>query len=157
MDIIQQAHQERLARNAEHDAAERRITELYNAAAEQLGSDKAPVRLTALYTLERLANDNCIHRQTIVNIICAYLRMPYLPLALLDPADARRQATRRYQAARTGSTLPSGAAIGSDPHEERQVRRTAQRILWTHLQSTTAAHWADIVLDLTGATEPFPP
>lgn len=28
--------------------AERRVTELYNAAAEQLGSDKAPVRLTAL-------------------------------------------------------------------------------------------------------------
>ncbi len=39
------------------DAGERRITELYNAA-ERLGSDKAPVRLTALYTLERLANDN---------------------------------------------------------------------------------------------------
>ncbi|MEU4827711.1 pentapeptide repeat-containing protein [Actinomadura sp. NPDC023710] len=152
VDIIQQAHQERLARNAEHDAAELRITELYNAAAEQLGSDKAPVRLTALYTLERLANDNYTHRQTIVNIICAYLRMPYLPLAVLDPADARRQATRRYQAARTGSALPAGTAIGPDPREERQVRHIAQRILWIHLQSTAAARWADIDLDLTGAT-----
>jgi hypothetical protein len=35
--------------------------------------------LTALYTLERLANDNPGHRQTIVNIICAYLRMPWTP------------------------------------------------------------------------------
>jgi hypothetical protein len=51
-----QRHQEIATALGDHDAAERRITDLYNAAAEQLGSDKAPVRLTALYTLERLAN-----------------------------------------------------------------------------------------------------
>jgi hypothetical protein len=34
------------------DATERRITELYTKAVEQLGSDKAPVRLGGLYALE---------------------------------------------------------------------------------------------------------
>jgi hypothetical protein len=53
----------RRQRHQEIDAAEQRITAMYNAAAEQLGSDKAPVRLTALYTLERLANDSPGHRQ----------------------------------------------------------------------------------------------
>ncbi|MGK5558904.1 hypothetical protein ACSNOI_45615, partial [Actinomadura kijaniata] len=96
----QHAHQERLADAAERDALERRVTELYNAAATQLSSDKAPVRLTALYTLERLAGANPDHQQTIVNIICAYLRMPYIPPAAIDPVDHQRQAARRYHARR---------------------------------------------------------
>ncbi|MFI0411903.1 hypothetical protein [Actinomadura sp. 3N508] len=84
-------HQELATALDELDAAERRVTELYNVAAEQLGSDKATVRLTALYTLERLANDNERHRQTIVNIICAYLR---LPAHALHPAPQPRPGSR---------------------------------------------------------------
>ena len=61
------------------DATERRVTELYTKAADQLGSDKAPVRLAGLYALERLAQDNPSQRQTIVNVICAYLQMPFTP------------------------------------------------------------------------------
>jgi hypothetical protein len=61
----------------DHDATERRITEIYGKAADQLGSDKAPVRLAGLYSLERLAGGYAPHRQTIVNVLCAYLRMPY--------------------------------------------------------------------------------
>ncbi|GII87686.1 hypothetical protein Ssi03_56760 [Sphaerisporangium siamense] len=70
---------ERNAKAAEHDAIERRVTELYTKASEQLGSAKAAVRLAGLYALERLGQDNPEHRQTIVNLICAYLRMPYTP------------------------------------------------------------------------------
>lgn len=62
------------------DATERRVTELYGKAADQLGSDKAPVRLAGLYALERLAQAYSAHRQTIVDLICAYLRMPAVPL-----------------------------------------------------------------------------
>jgi hypothetical protein len=61
----------------DHDATERRITEIYGKAADQLGSDKAPVRLAGLYSLERLAGGYPEHRQTIVNVLCAYLRMPF--------------------------------------------------------------------------------
>lgn len=68
-------------RQKDHDATERRVTELYGSAADQLGSDKAAVRLAGLYALERLAQDNPPHRQTIVNLICAYLRMPFEPPA----------------------------------------------------------------------------
>jgi hypothetical protein len=74
------------------DATERRVTELYTKAADQLGSDKAPVRLAGLYALERLAQDSPGQRQTIVNVICAYLQMPYTPpgIAPVEPsADDR--------------------------------------------------------------------
>ncbi|MEU3767893.1 hypothetical protein AB0E55_22815 [Amycolatopsis keratiniphila] len=58
------------------------MLELYTKAVEQLGSEKTPVQLGGLYALERLAQDNESQRQTIVSVICAYLRMPY---QLLEP------------------------------------------------------------------------
>ena len=102
-----QAHQE-------HDAAERRVTELYNAAAEQLDSDKAPVRLTALYTLERLANDNPRHRQTMHS---AVFRAAAAKLCCRGSAAVRRdrRGTVRHAAGqgpswRAGIQLPRGGA-----------------------------------------------
>ncbi|KAB2341626.1 pentapeptide repeat-containing protein [Actinomadura rudentiformis] len=153
-----QRHAELATALNELDAVERRITELYNAAAEQLGSDKAPVRLTALYTLERLADGNERHRQTIVNIICAYLRMPFTPPGTPTAEEERRERARRhaarYRAARDGQPAPavSAGSTGLDPHEEHQVRLTAQRLLYTHLQPDADIYWKDISLDLTGAT-----
>jgi hypothetical protein len=44
----EQAHQERVAAAAEADAAERRITELHTKAADQLGSEKAPVEIVEI-------------------------------------------------------------------------------------------------------------
>jgi hypothetical protein len=72
-------HQREVALAAERDAAEQRITELYAHAVDQLGAEKAPVRLGGLHALERLAQNNPVQRQTIIDVICAYLRMPYTP------------------------------------------------------------------------------
>lgn len=126
-----QAHQERVAAATEDDASERRITELYTKAAEQLGSEKAPVRLAGMYALERLAQTTPPQRQTIVSLLCAYLRMPYSDYGSVGEAEQRAQ--------------------------ERQVRLTAQRILATHLRigddpdHPVDTFWDDIDLDLTGA------
>ncbi|WP_410572755.1 pentapeptide repeat-containing protein [Amycolatopsis sp. cmx-4-61] len=78
----------------DHDATERRITEMYGKAADQLGSDKAPVRLAGLYALERLAAAHPEHRQTIVNVFCAYLRMPFDPEKDEEEGQVRRAAQR---------------------------------------------------------------
>ncbi|MEU4550168.1 hypothetical protein [Nonomuraea dietziae] len=77
--VRRQRHQELATAHTTHDAAERRVTELYTKAVEQLGNDPAPVRLGGLHALERLAQDTPALRQTIVDVICAYLRMPYTP------------------------------------------------------------------------------
>jgi uncharacterized protein YjbI with pentapeptide repeats/uncharacterized membrane protein YidH (DUF202 family) len=111
----------------EFDVIERRGTDAYARAADQLGSDKAPVRLAGLYALERLAHGEVRYRQTIVNVICAYLRMPYAP-----PEQA-------------GDTVSDVA--------ERGVRVAAQRILASHLRpADEELFWPDVDLDLTGAT-----
>ncbi|GAA2986308.1 pentapeptide repeat-containing protein [Streptosporangium longisporum] len=172
--LITSHYAERTAEHTERDATERRVTDLYTKAVEQLGHAKAAVRLGGLYALERLAQDNPGHRQTIVNVICAYLRMPYTPPAPApDPAQQRqealRAARRRYQATRGGGTaLPAGPPSAdindTDAEGERQVRLTAQRILGDHLrdqrtpQERDSGHpadtrfWDGMRLDLSGAT-----
>jgi hypothetical protein len=120
-----QHHQEIATDLTDRDAAERRITELYTKAVEQLGSDKAPVRLGGLYALERLAQDNPEHRQTIVNVICAYLRMPFAPAA--PPASNPEPEATEEPAERDTEVGTRTDAIGDTWHQERQVRLTAQR------------------------------
>jgi hypothetical protein len=80
---------------------------------------------------------NLDQRQTIVDVICAYLRMPYSPPADQPPAeDAPAEAHTRYEQRR----------------QELQVRLTAQRILGAHLRpKARETFWTGIDLDLTGA------
>jgi hypothetical protein len=67
---------ERAQFHTEHDSSEQRVTELYTKAADQLGHDKAAVRLAGIYALERVGQNNAAHRQTVLNVLCAYLRLP---------------------------------------------------------------------------------
>src|SRR5205814_1143308 len=71
MTLRRQTLSERAQRFAETDALEQRTTALYVAAAEQLGSDKAAVRLAGLYALERLGQDDPKLRQTVFDVWCA--------------------------------------------------------------------------------------
>jgi hypothetical protein len=101
----------------DHDATERRVTEMYSKAADQLGSDKAPVRLAGLYALERLAGGYAPHRQTIVNVFCAYLRMPFDPEAegTAEELQVRKAAQRILLLhLRPGSVEQPGEAFWPD-------------------------------------------
>ena len=126
-----QHHQEISTALTDYDAAQRRITDLYSKSVEQLGSDKAPVRLGGLYALERLAQDNPDQRQTMIDVICAYLRMPF-------PAQVRSHTTMAADGDDTAgpSGPPQANAYMEDDEweQERQVRLTAQRVLADHLR-----------------------
>ncbi|MEU8634900.1 hypothetical protein AB0C38_22210 [Amycolatopsis sp. NPDC048633] len=154
-------HLERVAAATEHDAAERRLTDLYVKAVEQLGSDKAAVRQGGLYALERVAQDNVAQRQTIVEVFCAYLRAPFdavrveqvrgVPSRAVKPGVAHRMRPNpRVQRPGTEEFLA-----------ELEVRLTAQRLLTKHLKkpdepspesSTSLRFWPDTDIDLRGAT-----
>jgi Pentapeptide repeats (9 copies) len=141
------------------------VTDRYTRAVEQLGHEKAPVRLGALYSLEHLAQDNPEYRQTVVDVVCAYLRMPYTL-----PAQPEMDAKHMEQAMTPAEDgiPPAHPAPGQNPvQEELQVRRTVQRLLSDHLRfpprtsgreaqllppSPQQTFWPGISLDLTGAT-----
>jgi hypothetical protein len=148
-----QYHQEVATLLTDRDATERRVTELYAKAAEELGSDKAPVRLAGLYALERLAQENADHRQTVFNLICAYLRVPFEP-------PTRPGASDKWRA-----RLPAKVADRHSEHgEELLVRLAAQKIIADHLfrfeldtawprvdTQSVPTFWPGMELDLSGA------
>ncbi|GAB3719043.1 hypothetical protein GCM10027598_31320 [Amycolatopsis oliviviridis] len=153
--------------STEHDATERRLTDLYVKAVDQLGSDKAAVRHGGLYALERVAQDNPDHRQVVVDVICAYLRAPFQVPGFRRPR--KRPGIHRPLVPRRGPSLqntasgdrtesPNVAELEDDAKDELEVRLTAQRILAKHLRPgddpkhPTKAFWKDINLDLAGAT-----
>ncbi|MFI6031838.1 pentapeptide repeat-containing protein [Amycolatopsis magusensis] len=159
------AHQHKVAEDAHEDVIARRITDLYRQGVEQLGDDKAPVRLGGLYALERLAQDNKdpLLRQTTVNVICAYLRMP----APRPERPISRPLGRRRTRVNNRVTGPSVSQLKGKKddtevdvgvRQEREVRLTAERILQAHLKpgATPAfpgeSFWPNISLNLTGAT-----
>ena len=140
------------------------VTDRYTRAVEQLGHEKAPVRLGALYSLEHLAQDNPEYRQTVVDVLCAYLRMPYTFLGQIE-LDAEQ--VEELASLANGRDLAPHPAPERDPtREELQVRRTAQHLLADHLRcppqtsgqeaqllppAPQQTFWPGISLDLTGA------
>ncbi|MER2092292.1 MAG: pentapeptide repeat-containing protein, partial [Saccharopolyspora rectivirgula] len=133
--LVVSYRKQRLGEAAEEREDAQLFNETFNQAAEQLGSAEAPVRLAGMYTLERLGQNTPEQQQTIANVLCAYLRMPYTP-PVDDPAEEDREENERRK-------------------QEREVRLTAQRILANNLRPKKGQedrHWKDIHLDLTGAT-----
>jgi hypothetical protein len=107
----------------------RTFNERFATAAEQLGSDKPPeVRLAGVYAMAGLADDWEENRQTCVDVLCAYLRMPYTSDPGLDAGEEKRLA---FQAS-------------------REVRHTVIRVIAAHLRNDALASWQRLNFDFTG-------
>ncbi|MEU6672482.1 pentapeptide repeat-containing protein [Streptomyces sp. NPDC046727] len=113
-----------LAEGDAHRADASQRLDRYTTAAEQLGHERAAVRLAGVYALARLADDWEEQRQICIDVLCAYLRMPYQP----DP---------QQQGYKEG---------------EREVRRTIISVIGDHLQDPYApSSWCHENFDFRGA------
>jgi hypothetical protein len=106
----------------------RTLAERFATAAKLLGSDQPPVGLAGVYAMAVLADDWAENRQTCVDVLCGYLRMPYEPDPGKDAPEPQRLA---FQAI-------------------REVRHTVIRVITTHLKQDAAISWQRLNLDLTG-------
>ena len=107
----------------------RTLNERFATAAGQLGSDKPPaVRLAGVYAMAGLADDWPENRQTCVDVLCAYLRMPYEPDPGEDAPGPERLAFRA----------------------SREVRHTVIRVITAHLKDDAAVSWQGLNFDFTG-------
>jgi uncharacterized protein YjbI with pentapeptide repeats len=110
----------------------RTLNERFATAAGQLGDDKPPtVRLAGVYAMAGLAEDWPENRQTCVDVLCGYLRMPHEP----DPGQ--------------DAPWPEWLAFRAS----REVRRTVIRVITAHLQKDidAAKSWQGRNFDFTGA------
>ncbi|MFJ1600269.1 pentapeptide repeat-containing protein [Streptomyces sp. NPDC088261] len=118
-----------------HREATRLHTERFSQAVEQLGSDSPAVQLGGVHALAGLADDapDDSLRQTCIDVLCAYLQLPYTA----DPGDdpGRQEEHHRYLAL-------------------RKVRHTILRLIGDHYRRPQGTHrsWQGCDLDLTGLT-----
>jgi hypothetical protein len=106
----------------------RTLNERFATAADKLGSDKPhAVRLAGVYAMAGLADDWRENQQTCVDVLCAYLRLPYEP----DPGD----------------DAPAEKRL--DFHATREVRHTVIRVINAHLQDGVAGSWQGLSFDFT--------
>lgn len=101
------------------------LAQRYTTAASQLGHEKAAVRLAGVYAMARLADDWDEQRKVCLDVLCAYLRMPYEP----------DTASEKYR------------------EGEREVRYTIIRLIRDHLQEPNVpTTWCGRDLDFTNTT-----
>lgn len=110
-----------------HDRT-RVFNERFTTIATQLGDDQPAVRLAGVHAMAGLADDWAENRQTCVDVLCAYLRLPYDP----DPGDSAEP--------------PDRAAYRAN----REVRHTIIRLIGTHLRGGATVSWQGLDLDFTG-------
>ncbi len=112
--------------------ATRLHSERFTVAVSQLGDASAAVRLGGVHSLAHLADDAPTRalRQTCIDVLCAYLRLPYTAKSDLPPGDTA--ARHEYLAL-------------------RQVRHTVIRLIRDHLRlDLEHAHsWCDYSFDFT--------
>ncbi|WP_181774644.1 pentapeptide repeat-containing protein [Amycolatopsis pittospori] len=128
--------QELELRRADQDR-DRISDERFAKAVELLGHDADQVRVGALHALAGLARGREIYRQTVLDILCAYLRRPFEHPRYND--DAKRP----------GNTLPAKGK--PEQEQELQVRQTAQRLIGELLPAADSEDTKGYDLDLTGA------
>jgi hypothetical protein len=127
---IERRRHELESQRAEQDR-ERVADERFAKSVELLGHTADQVRVGALHALAGLARSRPEYTQTVLDVLCSYLRRPFEhPRYKPDSED-----------------IPGSA----DQEQELQVRLTAQRLIRDLLPAADAPDAPDHDLDLTGA------
>ncbi|MFI6395322.1 hypothetical protein [Nonomuraea sp. NPDC050540] len=109
---------------------DRVLNERFGSAASQIGIDQPTVQLAGVYAMAALADDWPEQRQTCINVLCGFLRMPYQPDPGPDASAAEQTAFAQH----------------------RNVRHAAMDIIRDHLNPDARGPlWHDCYFDLRGA------
>lgn len=147
---------------ADHDRQEqatvrdetRLFTERFAQATQQLGSDQAAARVAGVYALAGLADDWPAGRQTCVDVLCAYLRMPFRlrgDVPIYAPSE-NTPGRRQLASLRESMEESRDGRMAYPAGEEHQVRLTILGAMRQRMNRDSEVRWTDLTLDFTGAT-----
>jgi len=128
----------RRTEEARHELENDKVAdERFARSVEMLGNEADQVRVGALHALAWLANSSLRYKQTVLDVLCSYLRRPFTHPSFTERGDDPDRWTPE-------KTL--------EADRERQVRQTAQRLItdllpWGQDSDETVYH-----LDLSGAS-----
>ena len=134
-----------VAGSGAHREATRLHTERFSQAVDKLGSDSPAVRLGGVHALAGLADDapDDNLRQTCIDVLCAYLRLPFPP----DPGNPPNDTSTEEQREAHQDKKDRYRSV-------REVRHTILRLVGDHYRIPQGTHrsWQGCDLDLTGVT-----
>jgi uncharacterized protein YjbI with pentapeptide repeats len=113
--------------SAAHDRV-RVLNERFTTIAAQMGDHSAAVRLAGVHAMAGLADDWPDNRQTCIDVLCAYLRLPFTP----EP----------------GGDAEPGEKLAFLGH--RESRHSVIRLITAHLQKDAAVSWCGFDFDFSG-------
>ncbi|WP_290050528.1 pentapeptide repeat-containing protein [Amycolatopsis solani] len=132
---IERRRHELEAQRAEQDR-ERVADERFAKAVELLGHAADQVRVGALHALAGLARSRPEYTQTVLDVLCSYLRRPFEHPRYDGELDRKER---------------DGTRGTPEQEQELQVRLTAQRLVKDLLPAAASPDAPDYYLDLTGA------
>jgi uncharacterized protein YjbI with pentapeptide repeats len=136
--------------------------ERFARAVELLGHDADQVRVGALHALAGLTRSNSDYTQTVLDVLCSYLRRPFSHPRYSDDLDAAASVSEKGLHSRSSNVPIFGLGDDRDRPWPRkavddaermlQVRLTAQRLIADLLSRAEDADAPAYDLDLTNAT-----
>jgi uncharacterized protein YjbI with pentapeptide repeats len=141
-----------VAYRRQHSAEQGRFLERLADASRLLGDPNPTVQAAGIYALAGLADtEGRVRRQQCVDVLCAYIRLPYAPAPEGHEPEAlesvKRKRTLRSQ---TGAVEEERTLFR--PHD-RHTRETILSVITEHLRKDddTKVSWSDLKLDFTRA------
>ncbi|WP_406034369.1 pentapeptide repeat-containing protein [Nocardioides sp. NBC_00163] len=122
----------------------RLFAERFAQATQQLGSDQAAVRVAGVYALAGLADDWSTGRQTCVDVLCAYLRMPF---RLREASSG----SRNLEVLQEATEDPASGRMAYPAGEEHEVRSTILSAMQQRMNQHSVIRWTGLNLDFKGA------
>jgi hypothetical protein len=135
----------RRTEEARHELESEKVAdERFARAVELLGHEADQVRVGAMHVLAGLARTTPRYKQTVLSVLCAYLRRPFEHSALEEKPEDPDQAYIGKQAKRKTEVKP-------EDDREMTVRMTAQRLITDMLPWGRDPDETPYQLDFTGA------
>ncbi|MEV4014392.1 hypothetical protein AB0J35_28210 [Nonomuraea angiospora] len=136
--LVVSYRKQRIAETVEGRERFRLFNERFVSSSEQLGSENPAVRLAGVYSMASLADDWTEHRQTCVDVLCAYMRIPHSAIVDSQNLDALLESLRT-----------------TEWRAEREVRLSIIRTLTERLKDSgdddNKIGWRNLRFDFTGA------
>lgn len=122
--------------------------------ARQLGDQNPTVQAAGVYALAGLADKSSIdRRQQCVDVLCAYIRLPYLKLvegSSEDMLNATEKIIRTQTKSEDTETVQEEQTIALRPHD-RETRQTILKVISQHLQEVSRISWSSLDFDFSNA------
>ena len=136
-----------VAYRRQRDLEQGRFVQDFGAAAKQLGDPDVAVRLAGVYAMAGVADQTSnLRTQQCIDVLCAYLRLPYSP-----------ELGNNHQTALT-LKRPVPQTPGSEEEltfryrqNDKEVRQTIVRVIAAHLREKSARSWSANDFDFSGA------